>query len=178
MTFRQFRFYPICPSAPMSFHWHSLGTDGTNSSQDSLHKSTKKKSIKSSIGRLFGKKEKGRMGQLGRESPSLGMLSRRSEPWLCLLLFFLLGSFKIIILFYAYIEHLQGSRCFPCFIFLSKESMQHNLAESICSAAQKTISTTNSKHASHPLSPSPPRNPSVPQPRVLLFHLHDVIQIT
>uniref|UniRef100_A0A8C5S2K0 PTPRF interacting protein alpha 3 n=1 Tax=Laticauda laticaudata TaxID=8630 RepID=A0A8C5S2K0_LATLA len=49
----------------------SLGTDGTNSSQDSLHKSTKKKSIKSSIGRLFGKKEKGRLGQLGRESPSL-----------------------------------------------------------------------------------------------------------
>ncbi|XP_062993828.1 liprin-alpha-3 isoform X7 [Elgaria multicarinata webbii] len=49
----------------------SMGTDGTNSSQDSLHKSTKKKSIKSSIGRLFGKKEKGRMGQLGRESPSL-----------------------------------------------------------------------------------------------------------
>ncbi|XP_063157002.1 liprin-alpha-3 isoform X1 [Candoia aspera] len=49
----------------------SLGTEGTNSSQDSLHKSTKKKSIKSSIGRLFGKKEKGRLGQLGRESPSL-----------------------------------------------------------------------------------------------------------
>uniref|UniRef100_A0A670J7X2 PTPRF interacting protein alpha 3 n=1 Tax=Podarcis muralis TaxID=64176 RepID=A0A670J7X2_PODMU len=49
----------------------SLGSDATNSSQDSLHKSTKKKSIKSSIGRLFGKKEKGRLGQLGRESPSL-----------------------------------------------------------------------------------------------------------
>ncbi|XP_061446955.1 liprin-alpha-3 isoform X8 [Rhineura floridana] len=49
----------------------SLGADGTNSSQDSLHKSTKKKSIKSSIGRLFGKKEKARLGQLGRESPSL-----------------------------------------------------------------------------------------------------------
>ncbi|XP_060636714.1 liprin-alpha-3 isoform X6 [Anolis sagrei] len=49
----------------------SMGAEGTNSSQDSLHKSTKKKSIKSSIGRLFGKKEKGRMGQLGRESPSL-----------------------------------------------------------------------------------------------------------
>uniref|UniRef100_A0A670ZN80 PTPRF interacting protein alpha 3 n=1 Tax=Pseudonaja textilis TaxID=8673 RepID=A0A670ZN80_PSETE len=48
----------------------SLGTDGTNSSQDSLHKSTKKKSIKSSIGRLFGKKEKGRLGQLGPGTPS------------------------------------------------------------------------------------------------------------
>uniref|UniRef100_A0A8C9S0K8 PTPRF interacting protein alpha 3 n=2 Tax=Scleropages formosus TaxID=113540 RepID=A0A8C9S0K8_SCLFO len=43
----------------------------SNSSQDSLHKSSKKKSIKSSIGRLFGKKEKGRMGQPGRESASL-----------------------------------------------------------------------------------------------------------
>ncbi|XP_048373274.1 liprin-alpha-3 isoform X10 [Sphaerodactylus townsendi] len=49
----------------------SMGSELTNSSQDSLHKSTKKKSIKSSIGRLFGKKEKGRLGQLGRESPSL-----------------------------------------------------------------------------------------------------------
>uniref|UniRef100_A0AAY4DBX2 SAM domain-containing protein n=1 Tax=Denticeps clupeoides TaxID=299321 RepID=A0AAY4DBX2_9TELE len=43
----------------------------SNSSQDSLHKSSKKKSIKSSIGRLFGKKEKGRIGQPGRESASL-----------------------------------------------------------------------------------------------------------
>ncbi|KAH0626686.1 hypothetical protein JD844_001793 [Phrynosoma platyrhinos] len=48
----------------------SLGSEGTNSSQDSLHKSTKKKSIKSSIGRLFGKKEKGRLGQLGPGTPS------------------------------------------------------------------------------------------------------------
>ncbi|XP_064171536.1 liprin-alpha-3 isoform X3 [Anguilla rostrata] len=50
-----------------------LSADGSaaNSSQDSLHKSTKKKSIKSSIGRLFGKKEKGRMGASGRESVSL-----------------------------------------------------------------------------------------------------------
>ena len=37
------------------------------SSQDSLHKQPKKKGIKSSIGRLFGKKEKGRLGQLGKE---------------------------------------------------------------------------------------------------------------
>uniref|UniRef100_A0A8C2H3L6 PTPRF interacting protein alpha 3 n=1 Tax=Cyprinus carpio TaxID=7962 RepID=A0A8C2H3L6_CYPCA len=43
----------------------------SNSSQDSLHKASKKKSIKSSIGRLFGKKEKVRMGQPGRESASL-----------------------------------------------------------------------------------------------------------
>uniref|UniRef100_A0AAR2KD23 SAM domain-containing protein n=1 Tax=Pygocentrus nattereri TaxID=42514 RepID=A0AAR2KD23_PYGNA len=52
---------------------HSLSADGSssNSSQDSLHKASKKKSIKSSIGRLFGKKEKGRMGQPGRDSASL-----------------------------------------------------------------------------------------------------------
>uniref|UniRef100_A0AAQ6ABV9 SAM domain-containing protein n=1 Tax=Amphiprion ocellaris TaxID=80972 RepID=A0AAQ6ABV9_AMPOC len=47
--------------------FRSLSADGgsSNSIQDSLHKSSKKKSIKSSIGRLFGKKEKGRMGQPG-----------------------------------------------------------------------------------------------------------------
>uniref|UniRef100_V9K8L3 Liprin-alpha-1-like protein n=1 Tax=Callorhinchus milii TaxID=7868 RepID=V9K8L3_CALMI len=39
----------------------------SNSSQDSLHKAPKKKSIKSSIGRLFGKKEKGRLGQTIRD---------------------------------------------------------------------------------------------------------------
>uniref|UniRef100_A0A673YP14 PTPRF interacting protein alpha 3 n=1 Tax=Salmo trutta TaxID=8032 RepID=A0A673YP14_SALTR len=41
------------------------------SSQDSLHKASKKKSIKSSIGRLFGKKEKGRIGGPGSQSASL-----------------------------------------------------------------------------------------------------------
>uniref|UniRef100_A0A6J0SU31 Liprin-alpha-1 isoform X3 n=1 Tax=Pogona vitticeps TaxID=103695 RepID=A0A6J0SU31_9SAUR len=40
----------------------------SNSSQDSLHKAPKKKGIKSSIGRLFGKKEKGRPGQVNKES--------------------------------------------------------------------------------------------------------------
>uniref|UniRef100_F6SEY5 PTPRF interacting protein alpha 3 n=1 Tax=Monodelphis domestica TaxID=13616 RepID=F6SEY5_MONDO len=39
---------------------------------DPLHKAPKKKSIKSSIGRLFGKKEKGRLGgPPGRDGPSL-----------------------------------------------------------------------------------------------------------
>ncbi|KAH1180722.1 hypothetical protein KIL84_001656 [Mauremys mutica] len=58
-----------------------LGSEGTNSSQDSLHKSTKKKSIKSSIGRLFGKKEKGRLGPPGRDSPSLpGTPSDETSP--------------------------------------------------------------------------------------------------
>uniref|UniRef100_A0A669AYZ8 PTPRF interacting protein alpha 3 n=1 Tax=Oreochromis niloticus TaxID=8128 RepID=A0A669AYZ8_ORENI len=50
----------------------------TNSSQDSLHKASKKKSIKSSIGRLFGKKEKGRMGQPGRDG-SVSLASTPSE---------------------------------------------------------------------------------------------------
>uniref|UniRef100_H3CKY0 PTPRF interacting protein alpha 3 n=1 Tax=Tetraodon nigroviridis TaxID=99883 RepID=H3CKY0_TETNG len=49
-----------------------------NSSQDSLHKSSKKKSIKSSIGRLFGKKEKSRLGQLGRDG-SASLASTPSE---------------------------------------------------------------------------------------------------
>ncbi|XP_057710086.1 liprin-alpha-2 isoform X1 [Corythoichthys intestinalis] len=46
----------------------SLEAEGTlssvASSQDSLHKQPKKKGIKSSIGRLFGKKEKGRLAHL------------------------------------------------------------------------------------------------------------------
>ncbi|XP_038639506.1 liprin-alpha-3 isoform X2 [Scyliorhinus canicula] len=48
----------------------ALGSSSSNSSQDSLHKVPKKKSIKSSIGRLFGKKEKGRLGHGGREPSS------------------------------------------------------------------------------------------------------------
>ncbi|XP_036278961.1 liprin-alpha-4 isoform X3 [Pipistrellus kuhlii] len=39
----------------------------SSSSQDSLHKGAKRKGIKSSIGRLFGKKEKGRLSQLSRD---------------------------------------------------------------------------------------------------------------
>ncbi|XP_049339273.1 liprin-alpha-1 isoform X4 [Astyanax mexicanus] len=42
----------------------------SNSSQDSLNKAAKKKSIKTSIGRLFGKKEKGRPNPSGKDSPS------------------------------------------------------------------------------------------------------------
>ncbi|XP_026088716.1 liprin-alpha-1 isoform X4 [Carassius auratus] len=41
----------------------------SNSSQDSLNKGAKKKSIKSSIGRLFAKKEKGRASPGGKECP-------------------------------------------------------------------------------------------------------------
>uniref|UniRef100_A0A669D4D6 PTPRF interacting protein alpha 3 n=1 Tax=Oreochromis niloticus TaxID=8128 RepID=A0A669D4D6_ORENI len=59
----------------------SLSADGssTNSSQDSLHKASKKKSIKSSIGRLFGKKEKGRMGQPGRDGSSVNYMHELLE---------------------------------------------------------------------------------------------------
>nr|KAF6497166.1 PTPRF interacting protein alpha 2 [Rousettus aegyptiacus] len=51
-------------SLSASLEPESLGLGSANSSQDSLHKAPKKKGIKSSIGRLFGKKEKARLGQL------------------------------------------------------------------------------------------------------------------
>uniref|UniRef100_A0A669DJU4 PTPRF interacting protein alpha 2 n=1 Tax=Oreochromis niloticus TaxID=8128 RepID=A0A669DJU4_ORENI len=47
---------------PASSHNDARGS--VASSQDSLHKQPKKKGIKSSIGRLFGKKEKGRLAHL------------------------------------------------------------------------------------------------------------------
>uniref|UniRef100_A0A665VBA6 PTPRF interacting protein alpha 2 n=1 Tax=Echeneis naucrates TaxID=173247 RepID=A0A665VBA6_ECHNA len=58
------------------------------SSQDSLHKQPKKKGIKSSIGRLFGKKEKGRLAHLAHrqvmvdpqgECSTLGKLGTQAE---------------------------------------------------------------------------------------------------
>lgn len=56
------------------------------SSQDSLHKQPKKKGIKSSIGRLFGKKEKGRLAHLAHRhvmvDPQGGRSQDgRSDPW-------------------------------------------------------------------------------------------------
>ncbi|XP_055786717.1 liprin-alpha-3-like isoform X5 [Salvelinus fontinalis] len=62
------------PGAGLDDHreFRSLSADGaTTSSQDSLHKAGKRKSLKSSIGRLFGKKEKGRIGGPGSQSASL-----------------------------------------------------------------------------------------------------------
>uniref|UniRef100_A0A6I8RJC6 SAM domain-containing protein n=1 Tax=Xenopus tropicalis TaxID=8364 RepID=A0A6I8RJC6_XENTR len=65
-----------------------FGLGSTNSSQDSLHKAPKKKGIKSSIGRLFGKKEKARFGQLSafmdadqaaQDSLGLGKLGTQAE---------------------------------------------------------------------------------------------------
>ncbi|XP_075934758.1 liprin-alpha-1 isoform X6 [Anarhichas minor] len=53
----------------------------SNSSQDSLNKAAKKKSIKSSIGRLFGKKEKGRPNIPGKDSPGqAGTPEAESSP--------------------------------------------------------------------------------------------------
>uniref|UniRef100_A0A4W6C409 PTPRF interacting protein alpha 2 n=1 Tax=Lates calcarifer TaxID=8187 RepID=A0A4W6C409_LATCA len=50
---------------PASSHNDARGAlSSVASSQDSLHKQPKKKGIKSSIGRLFGKKEKGRLAHL------------------------------------------------------------------------------------------------------------------
>ncbi|KAI4565022.1 hypothetical protein MJG53_016034 [Ovis ammon polii x Ovis aries] len=46
----------------------------SNSSQDSLQKAPKKKGIKSSIGRWFGKKEKGRPGHTSKEALGPGAL--------------------------------------------------------------------------------------------------------
>ncbi|XP_059967651.1 liprin-alpha-2 isoform X1 [Mesoplodon densirostris] len=75
-------------SLTASLEAESLGLGSTNSSQDSLHKAPKKKGIKSSIGRLFGKKEKARLGQLrgfmeteaaAQESLGLGKLGTQAE---------------------------------------------------------------------------------------------------
>ncbi|XP_059002134.1 liprin-alpha-4 isoform X6 [Mustela lutreola] len=51
----------------------------SNSSQDSLHKGAKRKGIKSSIGRLFGKKEKGRLIQLSRDGATGQVMLTDSE---------------------------------------------------------------------------------------------------
>ncbi|XP_037353397.1 liprin-alpha-4 isoform X2 [Talpa occidentalis] len=51
----------------------------SNSSQDSLHKGAKRKGIKSSLGRLFGKKEKGRLIQLSRDGATGQVLLTDSE---------------------------------------------------------------------------------------------------
>nr|XP_034342911.1 liprin-alpha-2 isoform X10 [Arvicanthis niloticus] len=75
-------------SLSASLEPESLGLGSANSSQDSLHKVPKKKGIKSSIGRLFGKKEKARLGQLrgfmeteaaAQESLGLGKLGTQAE---------------------------------------------------------------------------------------------------
>ncbi|KGL90301.1 hypothetical protein N301_08506, partial [Charadrius vociferus] len=60
----------LCCSSPSSVPSsleEQASNPSSNSSQDSLHKGSKRKGIKSSIGRLFGKKEKGRLIQLSRE---------------------------------------------------------------------------------------------------------------
>ncbi|XP_035136457.1 liprin-alpha-4 isoform X1 [Callithrix jacchus] len=51
----------------------------SNSSQDSLHKGARRKGIKSSIGRLFGKKEKGRLIQPSRDGATGHVMLTDSE---------------------------------------------------------------------------------------------------
>ncbi|XP_041110244.1 liprin-alpha-2 isoform X2 [Polyodon spathula] len=100
-TPRQVRMTHTLPS---SHHNDAKGVSATleaeatalssvTSSQDSLHKAPKKKGIKSSIGRLFGKKEKGRLAQLhkdyggpgqdselgGQDAVGLGKLGTQAE---------------------------------------------------------------------------------------------------
>uniref|UniRef100_A0A8C8SIE3 PTPRF interacting protein alpha 2 n=1 Tax=Pelusios castaneus TaxID=367368 RepID=A0A8C8SIE3_9SAUR len=75
-------------SLPASLEPEIIGLGSASSSQDSLHKAPKKKGIKSSIGRLFGKKEKARLGQLrgfmeteaaAQDSLGLGKLGTQAE---------------------------------------------------------------------------------------------------
>ncbi|XP_036765479.1 liprin-alpha-4 isoform X3 [Manis pentadactyla] len=51
----------------------------SNSSQDSLHKGAKRRGIKSAVGRLFGKKEKGRLVPLSRDGATGHVLLTDSE---------------------------------------------------------------------------------------------------
>ncbi|CAM9462986.1 unnamed protein product [Lampetra fluviatilis] len=57
---------------PVSQDGQASNPSSSNSSQDSLHKAQKKKGIKSSIGRLFGKKEKARITGAIKEMPLQG----------------------------------------------------------------------------------------------------------
>ncbi|XP_029104595.1 liprin-alpha-2 isoform X1 [Scleropages formosus] len=74
-TPRQVRMTHTLPSSshndtrgmPSTLEAEPSALSSVASSQDSLHKQPKKKGIKSSIGRLFGKKEKGRMVHLSKE---------------------------------------------------------------------------------------------------------------
>ncbi|NXO67301.1 LIPA2 protein, partial [Phainopepla nitens] len=75
-------------SLPASLEPEGIGLGSVSSSQDSLYKAPKKRGIKSSIGRLFGKKEKARLGQLrgymeteaaAQESLGLGKLGTQAE---------------------------------------------------------------------------------------------------
>uniref|UniRef100_A0AAX7V159 SAM domain-containing protein n=1 Tax=Astatotilapia calliptera TaxID=8154 RepID=A0AAX7V159_ASTCA len=58
---------------------HTLALSSVASSQDSLHKQPKKKGIKSSIGRLFGKKEKGRLAHLDMGVSKLGTQAEKDR---------------------------------------------------------------------------------------------------
>lgn len=68
-----FLFTPSWLSSCSALEGQDSNPSSSNSSQDSLHKGAKRKGIKSSIGRLFGKKEKGRLIQLSRDATGHGL---------------------------------------------------------------------------------------------------------
>uniref|UniRef100_A0A8C1QXU0 PTPRF interacting protein alpha 2 n=1 Tax=Cyprinus carpio TaxID=7962 RepID=A0A8C1QXU0_CYPCA len=81
-TPRQVRMTHTLPASSLTatLETEASALSSVASSQDSLHKQPKKKGIKSSIGRLFGKKEKARLGQLGKEIMGPGLVGNVSDP--------------------------------------------------------------------------------------------------
>ncbi|XP_043309835.1 liprin-alpha-1-like isoform X2 [Cervus canadensis] len=57
------------------------GNPSINSSQDSMDKAPKKKGIRCSIGRFFGKKERGRPGHPGKEALGPGRIFTTRATW-------------------------------------------------------------------------------------------------
>lgn len=92
----------FCNSLSASLEPESLGLGSANSSQDSLHKAPKKKGIKSSIGRLFGKKEKARLGQLRKYAcVELSTATHFGHFWVSM--FFISLHFSLFFIFFFYI---------------------------------------------------------------------------
>uniref|UniRef100_A0A4W3KC73 PTPRF interacting protein alpha 4 n=1 Tax=Callorhinchus milii TaxID=7868 RepID=A0A4W3KC73_CALMI len=82
---RTMRLEKLAHSLTLTAEEQASNPSSSNSSQDSLHKGLRKKGIKSSIGRLFGKKEKGRLGGILdadmniQDSLSLSKLGTQAE---------------------------------------------------------------------------------------------------
>uniref|UniRef100_H0WHH2 PTPRF interacting protein alpha 4 n=1 Tax=Otolemur garnettii TaxID=30611 RepID=H0WHH2_OTOGA len=74
-----FLSHPLLASSCSALEDQGSNPSSSNSSQDSLHKGAKRKGIKSSIGRLFGKKEKGRLIQLSRDGATGHVMLTDSE---------------------------------------------------------------------------------------------------
>lgn len=94
--------FVFCSSLSASLEPESLGLGSANSSQDSLHKAPKKKGIKSSIGRLFGKKEKARLGQL-RKSACLTFFFYSFQSLMSVRLLFISFHFSVFPFFISLI---------------------------------------------------------------------------